>query len=244
MHKNYKYRKTSKVIYNSSYLADSNTNNHYGELMRKKQKILGNKSIKEHALTKSKKLINTKKLIKSSHAHGKTKKLETRSVRHYQPETVNIIKTSLKIISPRIHESESVKQEDKDYVSAVSAIKTSLAKLASTLTDILTEDPDEHDKTNHRDLLANFFQMPGTDNNGIHLVATSNIEALSNDLNLHKNTREYNWLMNNGVNVLEYEILAKLNTEMTQLENGKTSALDHQHERAIELHEISYKTIL
>ena len=203
-----------------------------------------NKGKKKAFHSRVKGTVRAEKFSPSSPERGEIKKLSTRTVRHYQPETVNIIKNSLNIISPKIDETEPEKKNDSDYVSAVTAIKTALSQLADTLTNILTEDPDESDKTNHRDLLANYFQMPGTDSNGIHLVATSNIEALSEDLNLHKNTREYNWLMNNGVNVLECEILTRISSEMTQLESGQPAAVDYQHERTIELQEIAEKTKL
>ncbi|MDP0588692.1 MAG: hypothetical protein QS748_05625 [Candidatus Endonucleobacter bathymodioli] len=172
------------------------------------------------------------------------KKLAARTIRHYSPETVNIIKNSLNIIKPKIDSTGQIAASNNTYVSAVVAIQTALSRLADTLTLILTEDPDAKDKNSHHDLLANFFQMTDTDNNGIHLVATSNIETLSEDLNLKKNTREYNWLMSHGVNKLKYDILSRISYDMAQLEDDQLDALTCQHERAIELQAIKEKTSL
>ncbi len=164
-------------------------------------------------------------------AQTPSKKLAQRTVRHYSSETVSIIKHSLEIMK----HSEEASNSTSEYTSAMTAIKTALLQLAGTLTNILVDDPKEQDSMHHRNLLANFFQMPGTQNNGVHLVATSNIEALAEDLGLHRNTRDYHWLMNNGVNILEQEILTNLNQQMVQLESDQQEALSFQHERTIEI---------
>ncbi len=184
------------------------------------------------------KSVSNKKYSPQAKQQASTKKIAQRSVRHYPSQTVNIIKHSLEIMAPKMGAPDQTKQKDHDYNSAVIAIKTALLQLASTLTTILTDDPEEHKAIEHHDLLANYFQMPGTHHNGIHLVATSNIEALAEDLSLHKNTREYHWLMNNGVNLLEYEILANINRQMSTLEKGQQGTSDFQHERMIELEEM------
>ncbi|MDP0562748.1 MAG: hypothetical protein QS721_10680 [Candidatus Endonucleobacter sp. (ex Gigantidas childressi)] len=172
------------------------------------------------------------------------KKLATRTIRHYSPETVSIIKNSLDIIKPKIDNSGQMTESNVTCVSAVAAIQVALSRLAHTLIGILTEDPYEKDKNSHHDLLASYFQMADTDNNGIHLVASSNIAALSEDLNLKKNTREYNWLMSHGVNKLKYDILNSISYEMTQLEDDRSNSLSCQHERAIEIQAIKDKTSL
>lgn len=167
---------------------------------------------------------------KRSKAPGKV--LAERRVRHYTSETLGIIKNSLAIMN---------KAQANQYTSALTAIKTALFQLADTLTTLLAEDPQEQDAIQHRNLLTNFFQLPGSQSNGVHLVATTNIEALAEDLGLDKNAREYHWLMNNGVTILERKILASLDQQMLQLEQNQQEARHFQNERAIALQQLAGK---
>ncbi|WP_330924625.1 hypothetical protein [Candidatus Sororendozoicomonas aggregata] len=178
------------------------------------------------------------KLTPASEQQTTDKLLVTRKIRHYQPETLHIIQQSMTVVSATMDGIE----KDKAYSQAVDAIKQALSELADTLTAILTEDPNTDNEIHHHDLLAHYFHQPGTDENGIHLVATSNIEALSEDLNLAQNTREYNWLMNNGIHQLEYEILNRISQEMSLSEGKQTATTYYQHERALEIQDILEKT--
>ncbi|MDD7804023.1 MAG: hypothetical protein PUP46_00275 [Endozoicomonas sp. (ex Botrylloides leachii)] len=182
-----------------------------------------------------------KKQVPSSASKIKGLQLAKRRARHYQPEIVTLIDHSLKAIKPVLDEAGKTLSSTDDTINTISDVKRALAQLADTLTDILTDDPNKLDKQYHHDLLAHLFDMPGTDHNGIHLVALSNLEVLSEDLQLDKNSREYHWLMNTGMEVLERNILLRINDEMKALETDTPGALIFQNERAIELESIKYK---
>ncbi len=201
---------------------------------------MGNKRRKDTKSlhTRKKQAVDGIKLTPAGQRQTAHKVLATRKIRHYQPEALPIIQQSMTVISATMDGNEKYEA----YTQAVDAIKHELSELADTLTAILTEDPHTDNEIDHHDLLAHYFQQPGTDQNSIHLVATSNIEALSEDLNLAHNTREYNWLMNNGIHQLEYEILNRISEEMSLSEGKQMTTTHHQHERVLEMQDILEKT--
>lgn len=176
-----------------------------------------------------------KKQIRSPKKKVKIIPLSARRVRHYQPELVDTIKHSLNTMHPAITDAHVELKTSNDYIHAIATIEKNLAMLAETLTDIILDGSDTLDNHHYHDLLANLFNMPGTENNGIHLVAETNMAALTDDLQLEKNSKVYEWIMHNGTQLLESCILSRINNEMTALEENTSKSYILQHERAIEL---------
>ena len=157
-------------------------------------------------------------------SHGKTKgsisnqipthdttiesiKLSSRKVRHYDTKTVHTIGQSL----------DKMTQHPTHTADTISAINDELEKLASTLTDILTSDPGEQEKQKHHNLLSYLMSQHNNEAIGIRLVATTNMEALVDDLQLNNQSDQYHWLLNHGSQLLENAITSRITHKIEEI---------------------------